>query len=109
MQALRKACGNPKDSASPCLLVDCDAASSALAQAPALRGDARGYQLPAKADWADIKARPIICRKTSTRSRRWGTGVIEFADGDGAEIKNRAPWSNLLKKQNETASESSRT
>jgi hypothetical protein len=97
--------GQKKDGASPCLVVDCNAASSALAHAAGLRGNARGYQLPANPTWADIMA-------TADHLSKGLDSLSELGELESLRLqmamdrlsKMMHALSNLLKKRSDTES-----
>lgn len=96
--------GQKKDDASPCLVVDCGAASSALVQAAGLRGDARGYQLPANPAWADVMAMADrLSKDFDSLSEMGELGSLRLQMAMDRLSKIMSTLSNVLKKQSETA------
>lgn len=97
--------GQKIDGASPCLVVDCNAASSALAHAAGLRDDARGYQLPANPTWADIKAMTDrLAKDHDSLSEIGDLESLKLQKAMDRQSKIIRVLSNLLKKRSETAS-----
>ncbi len=97
--------GQKIDGASPCLVVDCNAASSALAHAAGLRGDARGYQLTANPTWADIKAMADrLAKDHDSLSEMGDLESLKLQKAMDRQSKIIRVLSNLAKKQSETAS-----